>query len=85
MIGEAQDDVLPESVAPLVQAIIEGRVKQMCIIVELDDGNFMDCYPVIDDECNRYSMLGAIEVLKRDYMRTHIESRIQYVEQDDED
>ncbi len=85
LIGESQEGVLPEQVAPLVQAIIEGRVKQMCLIVEMADGCFMDCYPILDDGCNRFAMVGAIEVLKRDYMRTHIQSRVNYVEQDEED
>jgi hypothetical protein len=74
-------DVIPEEIKPIVKLLLEGRIKQMVVIAELDDGNILDCYPVLDDSAHRYAMVGAIENLKRDYMRSHIQSRVPYVEE----
>lgn len=75
------DDVIPEGMGPFIQALIEGRVKQFVLVVELDDGSIMDCMPRIDEEgCDHYRMLGAIESVKRDYMRLFIDSRWEYAD-----
>lgn len=73
-------DVIPAEVKPLVQLLLEGRIKQMVVIAELDNGNILDCFPILDDSAHRYAMVGAIENVKRDYMREHIQSRTTYIE-----
>lgn len=73
-------DVIPAEVKPLVQLLLEGRVKQMVVIAEMDNGNILDCFPILDETANRYAMVGAIENLKRDYMREQIQSRTTYIE-----
>lgn len=82
---EEVTDVLPPEVAPLVQALLEGRVKQVAIIAELENGVFMDCYPILDPRSNRLAMIGAIDVLKRDYMREEIQSRVDYEPRNEDD
>jgi hypothetical protein len=74
-------DVIPEEIKPIVKLLLEGRIKQMVVIAELDTEYILDCYPILDDSANRYAMVGAIENLKRDYMRSHIQSRVPYVEE----
>lgn len=69
---------MPEEVSALVTALLEGRVKQMLLIVELEDNKIMDMFKIIAPDSNRYSMLGAIEVVKRDYMREQTQARIEY-------
>lgn len=76
---------MPEQVRELVQALIEGRVKQMLIIAEMREGTVFDGFHIIDDDANRYTMLGALETLKRDYMRAQIQPRIEYQEKDQDD
>jgi hypothetical protein len=34
-------------------------------------------------ESNRYAVIGALESVKRDFMRLEVESRVDYVEPDD--
>lgn len=80
MIGAGADDVIPPQIAPLLKALLEGRVKQMVVIAEMDDGAIMDAFPIIDDKANRFAMLGAIETVKRDYMRCELQSRVEYVQ-----
>ena len=77
-------DAIPPEAAPLIRGLIEGTIKQMVVIFETSDGNFCDCFPILDDDCNRYAMLGAIEVLKRDYMRSQIEARVNYAPAEDD-
>lgn len=72
-------DAMPEEVRTLVQMILEGRVKQFAIIIEDERGCFFDKFPVLDDSASRMGMIGALEVLKRDYMRLFISSRVEYL------
>lgn len=78
-------DAIPPEVAPLIKGLLEGTIKQMVVIFEDADGNFHDCFPVLDDNCSRLAMLGAMDVVKRDYMRAHVEARIEYAEIDPDD
>jgi hypothetical protein len=84
LIGMVAEGVIPEEIAPLVEALIEGRVKQFAAVAELDDGTVIDAFPVLDETANRMVMVGALEVVKRDYMRIHVRSRVEYVEIDEE-
>lgn len=84
MDGKIQPvDAMPEEARLLVQMIIEGRVKQFAIIIEDENGCFLDKFPVLDDSASRMGMIGALEVLKRDYMRIFAASRVEYVERED--
>lgn len=73
------DGVLPPEIAPIVQAIIEGRIAQIVLAAETTDGTILSAFPTLDDQrVNRFAMIGALDVLKRDYMREHIQARIEY-------
>ena len=76
---------MPEEVRELVQALIEGRVKQMLFIAEMQEGAVCDMFKIIDQNANRFTMVGAIESMKRDYMRAQMQPRIEYVERTDEE
>lgn len=83
LIGAPADGVLPAEVAPIVHAILEGRIAQLVVIAQTTDGNVLSAFPTIEpDACNRFAMLGAFDVVKRDYMREHIEARIAYEPRD---
>lgn len=75
-------DAMPPEVARLVKYLIEGRVKQLIVIAELDDGTVLDGMKIIEGDANRYVMVGALESAKRDYMRANIQARIEYEEAD---
>jgi hypothetical protein len=79
LVGGASLDVLPEQLKQLICAILEGRVMQFAVVVEFEDGTFGDCFPTLCDGANRYAMLGALEALRRDYLREHIQSRTEYL------
>lgn len=85
LLAEATVGALPDEVRDLVGFLIEGRVKQLVFVAELDDCQVLDAIFTQDERCNRYVMVGALEVLKRDYMRGEIRSRIEYVEADGDD
>jgi hypothetical protein len=76
---------MPEQVKELVNALIEGRVRQLALIVETTEGTVMDCFQIIESNANRFTMVGAIEILKRDYLRAQVQSRVEYQEKTDED
>lgn len=78
-------DAMPEEARLLVQMILEGRVKQFAIIIEDENGCFLDKFPILDDSASRMGMIGALEVLKRDYMRIFAASRVEYVERGEEE
>lgn len=75
---------LPEEAQFLVRMLLEGRVKQMAFVVESDKGKIFDMFKVIEDSANIHAMVGALELVKRDYMRVHVSSRIEYQEKDEE-
>lgn len=80
LIGGCDENAVPQEIAPIVQALIEGRIKQLVLIAEMEDGRFMDAFPILDDSAHRFGMVGAMECVRRDYMRSQIESRVSYVE-----
>lgn len=69
---------LPEEIRLFVQALLEGRVKQYALVFEDADSNWWDVAPILEDGPNRFAMIGALECIKRDYMRQNIESRVKY-------
>lgn len=79
-IDATQVNALPEEARLLVQMIIEGRVKQFALIIEDENGCFYDNFPTLDDSASKMGMIGALEVLKRDYMRCFIDSRVEYLQ-----
>ena len=85
-ISNMQADALPDEVKTLVVNLLEGRIKSLIIIAELQDqagfpeGVFVD---MEGGESNRYAVIGALESVKRDFMRMEVESRVDYVEIDD--
>ncbi len=79
---------LPEELLPVIDDIVAGRVRSLVVLVELDDGEWGDLYSLDmnGSQSNRLAVLGAIENLKRDFMRDQLESRVSYVEaRDDEE
>jgi hypothetical protein len=72
---------IPDEVKVIVQLLIEGRIKQLIVIAEIEDGKFLDgVFIQQPNDCNRYAMIGALDVSKRDYMRMEIQSRVPYLE-----
>lgn len=79
---------IPEQVKELVGWLIEGRVADLAMVVTLNDNKTVaDCmYCGMDGNAPQpYVTLGAIEALKRDWLRMHIESRMPYQETDTDD
>lgn len=76
---------LPNEIRELVAALIEGTVKTLIVIAEIQGDSFMDAVYVDMDggTSNRLATLGAIEVVKRDFMREEIESTREYIGHDD--
>lgn len=73
---------LPEELLPVIDDIAAGRVRSLVVLVELDDEEVGDLFALDMNgtRSNRFALLGAIEALKRDFMRAHIRSRVDYVE-----
>lgn len=84
LVGELSPDVMPEQLKPLISGLLDGTIRQFAVIMEHDDGTFSDCFPTTGENPNRFAMIGALEVLLRDYMRVHIDSRIEYVKRGDD-
>jgi DNA-binding FrmR family transcriptional regulator len=78
-------DTIPPEIRLPLQMMIEGRVKQIALVIEDDEGCIHDMYSRIDGQGSAFAMVGALENLKRDYMRRHIESRIKYAEREDDE
>lgn len=77
---------LPDEVHGFVRAVIEGRVKQFALVIEMNDGTMSDQFVFLDDSADRFRMIGGLTVLLRDYMRCNTEGRLEYVPiQDDDD
>jgi len=91
LAGPSAFDVLPDEIKPLVSLLLEGKIRSMAVVFETNDSDVGDAWFLdIDSESNRYTLLGAIEALKRDYMRLEIESRLEYrpafnLDEDDDD
>ena len=73
---------MPEELKHLCKSILEGRVAQFALAVEYADGRIATQWSFLEPGENAYTMLGILEVLKRDYMRAEIEGRIEYVRQE---
>lgn len=90
LIGDASA-ALPEELVPIINGIINGDIVSLAVIVEDQEGHMGDMWvtDLNDGETNRFAMLGALENLKRDFMRAEIESRVPYawgdVEEDEDD
>jgi ABC-type phosphonate transport system ATPase subunit len=91
-LSEVSFEAVPNEVKPLVAGLLSGQIKSLAVVFETIDGDVGDAWFLdIDDNSNRYTLLGAIESLKRDYMRCEIESRLEYFpaftvdEEDDDD
>lgn len=84
--SKMQESALPDEVKTLVVLLLEGRVKSLIIVAELQEGvGFMEGI-FVDMEgshSNRYAVIGALESVKRDFMRLEVESRVDYLEPDD--
>lgn len=84
--SKMQESALPDEVKTLVGLLLEGRVKSLIIVAELqEDSGFMEGI-FVDMEgsySNRYAVIGALESVKRDFMRMEVESRVDYVEPGD--
>lgn len=68
--------------------VMAGELKGL-IVIGLSDDAVYDAY-VLADTMNRFTAVGAIEGLKRDLMRTDMDSRVEYLSaaflaSDDED
>lgn len=76
---------LPPELEPVIEGLINGEIISIALVTEYQDGHVGDlfCLNMNDGQSNIYAVLGAIETVKRDFMRAHIESRIPYVETED--
>jgi hypothetical protein len=79
----APDDV--ERMLGMLSAVMShirtGDVRALVLLTVDADGGVRDAY-TFGGACNRFAVLGGLEVLKRDMMRTEIESRVEYVQAD---
>ncbi len=67
LVGTPQD-ILPSEITDLVQAWLEGRVKQIAIATELDDGRVCTFAKALVDGACRFKLLGAVTVLHDDIL-----------------
>lgn len=81
---DKMDEVDQDLILPLIAAIASGDVKQMVIVYENADGQVMNCHRISDD-ASRFVMLGALEVVKHEYMLTHIQMATDLDNDGDED
>lgn len=80
-------DALPQEVGLIVKLLIEGRLSDLVIVARTADGNYIDgIFSGIDaHESDTFGVLGALQVVQRDWMRMHIVGRVEYAETDTED
>lgn len=86
LIGD-RSAAIPEQLLPIIEGIVNGDVVSLVCLVETRDGDVGDLFELDmnDGHSNLYAVLGGIEALKRDFMRAHIESRVPYVEPQEQD
>lgn len=86
LIGD-KSAAIPEQLMPIIEGIISGEVVSLVCLIETRDGDIGDLFELNmnDGESNLYAVLGALEALKRDFMRIHVESRVPYVEPEEHD
>lgn len=82
----ANASAIPNEIAHLVELLLEGRITGLAIVYETLDGGIGDGFKFDIDgaSTNAFAMLGGMEILKRDIMRTCVGSRVEYVEKPDE-
>ena len=80
-------DALPQEVGVIVKLLIEGLLTDLVIVGRTADGKYIDgIFSGIDEhESDTFGMIGALQVVQRDWMRMHIIGRVDYVETDQED
>ena len=63
-------DLLPEDVAPVIERLVEGRLRSLLIIAEETDGGTADMFLMdMDDKPSRViALIGALECLKRELL-----------------
>lgn len=75
---------IPVEIRHFLKAILEGDMLQYVLVYENQNKIIVDDHCIFDDEsANCYAMIGALECMKRDYMRMNTISRIEYKSQDD--
>ena len=80
-------DALPQEVGVIVKLLIEGLLTDLVIVGRTADGKYIDgIFSGIDEhESDTFGMIGALQVVQRDWMRMHIVGRVEYAETDTED
>lgn len=78
---------IPEEVGLVVKLLIEGNLTDLVIIARTADGKYIDgIFSGIDgNESDTFGVLGALQVVQRDWMRMHVQGRVDYVEAEQED
>jgi uncharacterized protein YabN with tetrapyrrole methylase and pyrophosphatase domain len=73
---------VPEEVGLIVKLLIEGNLSDLVIVARQADGSFIDgVFSGIDgNPSDTFGMLGAMQVTQRDWMRMHVDGRVEYVE-----
>ncbi len=63
-------DLLPEPLRPIIEALLDGRMRSLMIITEEVDTGTGDLFMLdMDDKAsNVFALVGALEHLKRDLM-----------------
>lgn len=74
---------LPPALDALINAIVEGRVKQFAFVAVMTDDEIFEAFPIVEGP-GVLTLLGGLEVLKREILRVQCESRVKYLEANDE-
>lgn len=87
ILQNAEANPVPEELRPIIERVLSGEVKSIVVLIEEQDGGVGDlfCLDMNGGQSNVYAVLGAIEALKRDFMRAVVESRVPYHEAQDDD
>lgn len=78
---------LPEEVGLIVKLLIEGSLTDLVIVARTASGDYIDgIFSGIDEhESDTFGIVGALEMVKRDWMRMHVQGRVEYQLDTDED
>ena len=78
---------LHEKVRKFSNDLLEGRVTDAVIIYRNTDGTVRDFFGHNIDGAkgDAFALVGALEITKRDWMRTFIQSRVEYQPLEDQD
>lgn len=86
IIGDSAMDVLPQGLRDFIADYLSGNVRQFILVVETNEKMMASMIHFVDDETSDvYAMIGALEVVKRDYMRQEVESLVEYKREDEEE